>query len=304
MGDDQETRKHAQKMRELQELLCFDAEEMRNLETMMHAIAQPVDPEEVRALRELMRKLVAEKAALKTREGKADHAGGTQGRPAWVYHDELTAPIEARLAQLPLKREGFEDRTSYLDWVFWGVWPIGDDLAPVIEQRAADIEFLIFRSRHHKPAAKPRKAADDVARKFQAFAEVWQNLPEGSRPILSWRTFTFSMRSAISLARLQARSPTRVAIADMIATAYVELTGKLPSHHSNQPTPFGRLVRDIFGIAGIQGWLSATERAAALAAERHAEWVAAGVISSPRARQRKSSAGEGRRRARRARRAP
>ena len=252
-----------------------------------------------------------------------DRADGVQERSAWVYHDELTAPIEARLAQLSLKREGFENRTSYLDWVFWGVWPIGDDLAPVIEQRAADIEFLIFRLRHHKPAAGPRKAADDVTRKFQAFAEAWQNLPEGSRPILSWRTLTFSMRSAISLARLQARSPTRVAIADMIATAYVELTGKLPSHHSNQPTPFGRLVRDIFGIAGIQGWLSATERAAALAAERyvgcrlsateraivftaerHAELVAAGVISSPRARQRKSSAGGGRRRARRARRAP
>jgi hypothetical protein len=92
----------------------------------------------------------------------------------------LSAAFDARLRQLPLKRPGFEERTRQADWVFLGLWPIGDDLAPVIEQRAGDIAFLILRKHQPRPATKPSEAARDVALKFRAFAKAWRDLPEGA----------------------------------------------------------------------------------------------------------------------------
>jgi len=179
-----------------------------------------------------------------------------------IRDDALTKSIEARLARLPLKRAGFEERARKIDWVFLGLWPIGDDLTPVVQQRAADIAFLVRRWQQPCVMTKPSEAAADVERKFRDFAEAWQNLPEGCRPTLNWRALALGRRSALKAARLWASTTTKHEVAHMVAVAYYELTGEEPSRHSSYDTPFSRLVRDIFELGGLGYYFSVAGKAA------------------------------------------
>jgi hypothetical protein len=172
----------------------------------------------------------------------ADRDDGAQG-----LHD-LRAKIAARLARLPLSRAGFEERSRRAVWVFLGKGPIGDDMAPVIEQLADDIACLIWRWRRRRPKGvkKPSEAERATRQKFRAFALAWQDLPEGSRPSLDWGVLSRGMRSAVAEARWRATRTTKGDVADMIVTAYYELTGETPSWHSSYDTPCKVLVWDIF----------------------------------------------------------
>lgn len=83
--------------------------------------------------------------------------------------------IEAALSQLPLERRGFESRTNAPDWMFLDLWPIGDDLEPVISQRAAHITFMVLKSRELGPRRKTRRphTRDELAtigRRYRARA--------------------------------------------------------------------------------------------------------------------------------------
>jgi hypothetical protein len=177
----------------------------------------------------------------------------------------LDAAIADRLRRLPLRPDGFWARTkrSLVDWAFLGVVPVSDFLEAVIEQRATEITDLIIRSRLPAPVAKPSEAERAVMQKFHAFARAWYDLPASARPRLDWgwlkvdeyaATKLSVVRSFRAWAREDAKRITKSDVGVLLADTYLEVTGRNPSHHSSQPTPFDRSGIDIFDIGALGDW--------------------------------------------------
>jgi hypothetical protein len=70
------------------------------------------------------------------------------------------------------------------------------------------------------------------------------------------------MRSSLKAARLGASATTKGEVADMIAVAYLDLTGNEPSRNSKYDTPFSRLVEDIFEIGDLDDGFAVAGHAA------------------------------------------
>jgi hypothetical protein len=196
-------------------------------------------------------------------ETRRARAALTEAVRAWNRSPDFdAAAIEARLRQLPLQRAGFEARCNPGDWVFVDLWPIGDDLEPVITRRSVEIAFLILRKHQPRQQAKPSEAKADLARKFRAFARAWRELPEGARPKLDWNVLSFGMRSALAEAHMRSKATTKGDVADLLAVTYYELTGKRPSAHSAYDTPYSVLVRDAFELGRLGDWHAVAGKAA------------------------------------------
>jgi hypothetical protein len=160
---------------------------------------------------------------------------------------------------------------SRSDWTFERVRDLLEAL-PGVDPRAR-IEDLnawastIWRVREHWSPPNPRQARDEL----NALVEAFDKLSFHARALLQ-----FSLNGAdphvpgrlIHAARLAAqraadavnkakRETSAGHVAGMIATAYLDLTGRQPpttDPNFSAKHPYQQLVRDLFEAAGLKGW--------------------------------------------------
>jgi hypothetical protein len=135
--------------------------------------------------------------------------------------------IARALRDLPLRRAGFEGRTRAVEWAFLGLWPIGDDLEPVITQRAADIAFSIAKRRElgprrETPRPHPRDEFVKIGRKYEKRARE-------SGPEADWGRLLFTLRCEVKQTKLKLQRVTKLEIVEQLADVYFELTGEKPN---------------------------------------------------------------------------
>jgi hypothetical protein len=167
--------------------------------------------------------------------------------------------IAGALRQLPLRRAGFEGRTRAVEWAFLGLWPIGDDLEPVVSQRAADIAFSMLKRQELEPRRKtprphPRDEFVRVGRKYEKLAREFG-------PEADWGGLLFGLRCEVKRTRLALHRVTKLEIVEQLADVYFELTGEKPNlgyTNSSPPTRFEWLGDAVFDG---EPWRSSGKRA-------------------------------------------
>jgi hypothetical protein len=154
--------------------------------------------------------------------------------------------IEGALRKLPLRRAGFEDRTRDTDWAILDLWPIGDDLEPVISQRAEDIAFSMMKNREFGPRREvPRPHTRDV---LAMIGRHYRALARQLGPEAHWRSLLFSLRCEVKRTRLRLHRVAKREIVEQLADVYFELTGQEPPgfSYNGRPTRFEQLGDSIF----------------------------------------------------------
>jgi hypothetical protein len=153
--------------------------------------------------------------------------------------------VARALRKLPLCRAGFEGRTRVADWAFLGLWPVGDDLEPVIRQRAADIASSILKReqippRREKDRPIPRDVCAEIGRRHEAGA---RRLDQDA----DWRGLLFRLRCEVKHARVTLHRTTKLEIVEQLADVYFELTGETPGlSYTGRRTQFERFGDRVF----------------------------------------------------------
>jgi hypothetical protein len=169
----------------------------------------------------------------------------------------LCERVARALRQLPLCRRGFEGRTRAVDWEILELWPVGDDLEPVIRQRAADIAFSILKReqippRREKDRPIPRDVCARIGRRHEACA---RQLDQDT----DWRGLLFELRCEVKHELVALHRVTKGEILEQIAFTLFELTGREPTlSYNGRRTHFERLCQAIFVE---EPWRSSGKRA-------------------------------------------
>jgi hypothetical protein len=159
--------------------------------------------------------------------------------------------IARALRDLPLCRAGFEDRTcGAAHWAILGLWPIGDNLEPVVRLRAADIAFSLGEGREWRKRG-PRRETPRLQRRdeLRKIRRKYKKLAREAGPDADWRALKFGLRCEIKQTELKLHRVTKVEIAERLADYYFELTGEKPNLGytcSSSPTRFERLGNVVF----------------------------------------------------------